>query len=100
MSKHVSGFFGIDKMMKHWDFWDHQKCPCCQHVKEDKHHLLTCPETSCVKNGLIQCEAFGNGFKKLTWPQPLHTALSLRYPLGKLTNLSRLLAASNLSPQR
>ena len=48
MSKHVSGFFGIGKMMKHWDFWDHQKCPCCQHVKEDKHHLLTCPEPSCV----------------------------------------------------
>jgi hypothetical protein len=48
MSKHVSGFFGIGKMMKHWNFWTHQKCPCCHHVKEDKHHLLTCPEPSCV----------------------------------------------------
>jgi hypothetical protein len=48
MSKHVSGFFSVGKMMKLWDFWDHQRCPCCRHVKEDKVHLLTCPETSCV----------------------------------------------------
>jgi hypothetical protein len=48
MSKHVSGFFPIGKMMKNWEFWDHQRCPCCSHVKEDKVHLLTCPEPSCV----------------------------------------------------
>jgi hypothetical protein len=47
MSKHVSGFFGLGKMMKHWGFWDHQKCPCCQYIKEDKTHLLTCPAVSC-----------------------------------------------------
>jgi hypothetical protein len=48
MSKHVSGFFGVGKMMKHWQFWNHQKCPCCQHIKEDKAHLLTCPDQSCI----------------------------------------------------
>jgi hypothetical protein len=48
MSKHVSGFFGIGKMMKHWNFWNHQRCPCCHHVKEDKQHLMTCPEASCI----------------------------------------------------
>jgi hypothetical protein len=48
MSKHVSGFFGMGKMMKHWKFWNHQKCPCCRHVKEDKAHLLTCPKQSCI----------------------------------------------------
>jgi hypothetical protein len=42
-SKHVSGFFGIGTMMKNWDFWDHSRCPCCDHEREDKIHLLTCP---------------------------------------------------------
>jgi hypothetical protein len=48
MSKHINGFFGIGKMMKHWDFSQNQKCPCCHHIKEDKVHLLTCPEPSCA----------------------------------------------------
>jgi hypothetical protein len=43
VSKHVSGFFGIGTMMKNWDFWDHSRCPCCNHEREDKVHLLTCP---------------------------------------------------------
>jgi hypothetical protein len=43
VSKHVSGFFGIGTMMRHWQFWDHSRCPCCQHVREDKLHLMTCP---------------------------------------------------------
>jgi hypothetical protein len=30
-------------MMKNWDFWDHSRCPCCDHEREDKIHLLTCP---------------------------------------------------------
>jgi hypothetical protein len=48
MSKHVSGFFGCGKMMRHWGFWTHSQCPCCEHIKEDKAHLLTCPAPSCV----------------------------------------------------
>jgi hypothetical protein len=47
VSKHVSGFFGIGTMMKNWDFWDHSRCPCCDHVREDKVHLLTCPHPTC-----------------------------------------------------
>jgi hypothetical protein len=43
VSKHVSGFFGTGTMMKNWDFWDHSRCPCCDHAREDKIHLLTCP---------------------------------------------------------
>jgi hypothetical protein len=43
VSKHVSGFFGTGTRMKNWDFWDHSRCPCCDHVRKDKIHLLTCP---------------------------------------------------------
>jgi hypothetical protein len=46
-SKHVSGFFGFGVMMKHWNFWDHSRCPCCNHVREDKLHLLICPHPDC-----------------------------------------------------
>jgi hypothetical protein len=49
VSKHVSGFFANGKMMKHWGFWDNQKCPCCHHIKEDKEHLLICPAPSCME---------------------------------------------------
>jgi hypothetical protein len=52
MSKHVSGFFGCGKMMKHWGFWSHSRCPCCEHIKEDKAHLLTCPASSCIATWL------------------------------------------------
>jgi hypothetical protein len=52
MAKHVSGFFGCGKMMKHWGFWSHSRCPCCEHVKEDKAHLLTCPASSCAAKWL------------------------------------------------
>jgi hypothetical protein len=48
MSKHVSGFFGIGTMMEHWDQWDHSRCPCCNHEREDKTHLLTCPDPGCA----------------------------------------------------
>jgi hypothetical protein len=48
VSKHVSGFFGIGTMMYHWEFWDHSRCPCCDHPCEDKIHLLTCPHPSCA----------------------------------------------------
>jgi hypothetical protein len=27
-----------------WGSRDHQKCQCCQHICEDKAHLLTCPK--------------------------------------------------------
>jgi hypothetical protein len=49
VSKHVSGFFGIGTMMRNWDFWDHSRCPCCQHVREDKLHLMTCPHEDCAE---------------------------------------------------
>jgi hypothetical protein len=29
--------------MKNWNFWDHSRCPCCDHEREDKVPLLTCP---------------------------------------------------------
>jgi hypothetical protein len=49
VSKHVSGFFGIGTMMLNWNFWDHSRCPCCQHVREDKLHLMTCPQADCAE---------------------------------------------------
>jgi hypothetical protein len=60
-SKHVSGFFGNGVMMKHWDFWDHSRCPCCNHVREDKLHLLTCPHPDCYdtwQDSLLGLEAW------------------------------------------
>jgi hypothetical protein len=73
MSKHVSGFFGMGKMMKHWDFWDHQKCPCCHHIKEDKNHLLTCPETSCVEKWADSIQGLQE------WLQEVDTAPAIQY---------------------
>jgi hypothetical protein len=43
----VSGCFGIVHMMKIWKFWEHSRCPCCDHGDETKEHLLTCPHPSC-----------------------------------------------------
>jgi hypothetical protein len=73
MSKHVSGFFGTGKMMKHWGFWEDQRCPCCHHVKEDKAHLLTCPESSCV-------EKWADSVRGLQeWLQEMDTAPDLQH---------------------
>ena len=49
-SKHVSGFCGVGKMMNHWRFWDHNKCPCCEMevVVETKEYLIKCPDPWCA----------------------------------------------------
>jgi hypothetical protein len=49
VSKHVSGFFGHGTMMLNWGFWEHSKCPCCSHPREDKTHLMTCPDADCAE---------------------------------------------------
>jgi hypothetical protein len=59
--KHASGFFGIGTMMLNWKYWEHSKCPCCQHDREDKYHLLTCPHEDCAEpwqNALLGLEAW------------------------------------------
>ena len=48
VAKHVSGFFGVGHMMKIWQFWDHSRCPCCDHEDETKEHLMTCPHPACA----------------------------------------------------
>jgi hypothetical protein len=61
VSKHASGFFGIGTMMLNWKYWEHSKCPCCQHDREDKYHLLTCPHEDCAEtwqNLLLGLEAW------------------------------------------
>lgn len=50
VAKHVSGFFGVGHMMEHWEFWDHSRCPCCDHEDETKVHFLTCPALSCSEH--------------------------------------------------
>jgi hypothetical protein len=65
MVKHVSGFFGCGKMMKHWGFWSHSRCPCCAHVKEDKAHLLTCPASSCVAKWLQSVQGLAEWLKEV-----------------------------------
>jgi hypothetical protein len=61
VSKHVSSFFGNGVMMRHWKFWDHSCCPCCNFVREDKLHLLTCPHPDCFdtwQDSLLGLEAW------------------------------------------
>jgi hypothetical protein len=61
VAKHVSGFFGMGTMMRNWGFWEHSKCPCCHHVRENKEHLLKCPDADCAKawlNSLMGFEAW------------------------------------------
>jgi hypothetical protein len=72
MSKHVSGFLGMGKMMKHWKFWNHQKCPCCQHIKEDKAHLLTCPDQSCIDQWNTSVQGLAE------WLQEMDTVLAVK----------------------
>jgi len=42
-TKHISGFCGVGKMMKHWNFWDDNKCLNCPETVEDAVHILLCP---------------------------------------------------------
>jgi hypothetical protein len=61
VSKHVSSFFGHGVMMRHWKFWDHSRCPCCNFIQEDKLHLLTCPHQDCFdtwQDSLLGLEAW------------------------------------------
>jgi hypothetical protein len=58
VSKHVSGFFGIGTMMRNWGFWEHSKCPCCHHVREDTYHLLKCPDADCAEAWLDSLMGF------------------------------------------
>jgi hypothetical protein len=48
-------------MMENWRFWEHSRCLCGQHVREDKVHLLTCPLPDFYKvwqNSLLGLEAW------------------------------------------
>lgn len=44
VTKHVSGFCGVGKMMKIMQFWEHDKCPCCQEPGETTFHVVWCPD--------------------------------------------------------
>jgi hypothetical protein len=85
VTKHVSGFFANGKMMKHWGFWDNQKCPCCHHIKEDKEHLLICPAPSCVEKWAASVQGLQE------WLQEVNTAPDL------LHCISHALAARKLN---
>jgi hypothetical protein len=73
VTKHVSGFFANGKMMKHWGFWDNQRCPCCHHIKEDKEHLLICPAPSCVEKWAASVQGLQE------WLQEVDTAPALMH---------------------
>jgi hypothetical protein len=72
VSKHVSGFFGIGTMMLNWGFWEHSKCPCCSHPREDKIHLMTCPDADCAE--IWQASLFGLE----VWFEDMDTAPEIR----------------------
>jgi len=46
VSKYVSGHFATGKNMQRWKFQSTAECPRCHDQQEDKHHLLTCPDTA------------------------------------------------------
>lgn len=48
VTKHVSGFCGVGKMMKLWKFWEHNKCPCCQEENETTLHLIYCEDEGMI----------------------------------------------------
>jgi hypothetical protein len=48
LTKHVSGFYGIGKMMQRWGYWEDSKCISCGAPVEDTGHLYSCPHESRV----------------------------------------------------
>jgi len=44
VAKYVSGHFATGKNMCRWKFRMSMKCPWCDVPKEDKQHILTCPD--------------------------------------------------------
>ena len=46
VSKHVSGFCGVGKMMKLWKKWPDSSCPRCGEAIEDSAHVWQCQETN------------------------------------------------------
>ena len=42
MSKQVTGFCGVGKMMFKWNMWDNSRCPGCDMEEETARHLLVC----------------------------------------------------------
>lgn len=46
VTKHASGHFACGRMMKLWQFQDHEECPRCPEPREDAQHVLSCPAPS------------------------------------------------------
>ena len=51
-SKHVSHYCSVGHMQIWWQFWDHDRCPCCQQEDETTTHLLICPHTGMTSTWL------------------------------------------------
>ena len=49
ISKHVTGFCGVGKMMKYWAQWDDNNCPCCGAECETAQHVLVCNNETMVQ---------------------------------------------------
>jgi len=58
VSKYVSGHFATGKNMQRWKFRSTAECPRCHDQQEDKHHLLSCPNTTA-------CERWEKAMKEL-----------------------------------
>jgi len=46
VAKYVSGHFATGKNMQQWKFRSTAECPRCHDPREDKQHLLSCPDTA------------------------------------------------------
>jgi hypothetical protein len=98
MSKHVSGFFGMGKMMKHWQFWNHQKCPCCQHIKEDKAHLLNCPNQFCIDQWNTSVQGLDEWLQDIDTVPAVRQCIILTLSACNLTQTFEAVSSASIRP--
>jgi hypothetical protein len=56
MSKHVSGFLSVGKMMKHWQFWNHKNAPVPNTSRKTKHTYSLALTNPALTNGIHLCK--------------------------------------------
>jgi hypothetical protein len=60
-SKHMSHFYGVDRMQFTCRFWDHSQCPQCQQDNETTEHIILCNGHGKTKKGLVESPTLGCG---------------------------------------
>jgi hypothetical protein len=82
--------------MKHWQFWNHQKCPCCQHIKEDKAHLLTCPAKSCIDQWNTSVQGLAEWLQEMDTAPAIKQCIVLALSARNLTQTFEAVSATSI----